>query len=111
MADCTSLTGNAAACNTADNVELLFVLCANERLTNDELQCVEAKVIVDVTIVDCDLTCTLVQSYTSNRVLSAACAIEERSFIVHNSVTSYYSSQAIGCCAACLCSPRRRTAA
>ena len=38
MADSTGLTGNTAACNAANDVELLFGTGENERLTNDRLE-------------------------------------------------------------------------
>ena len=47
MADSTGLTGNTAACNAANDVELLFGTGENERLTNDRLEGIKAEIIVD----------------------------------------------------------------
>ena len=55
VADRAGLAGDAAACNAADNVELLVGLGEDERLTDDGLQGVKAEVIVDVAVVDRDL--------------------------------------------------------
>ena len=63
MTDRASLACNAAAVYAADYVELLLSVCKSERLTNDELESLKAEVIVDVSVVDCDLTCTLIKSY------------------------------------------------
>ena len=52
MTDCTSLAGNAAACNGADNVELAEAVGEVERLTNNEFQRFKAEVIVNVSAVD-----------------------------------------------------------
>lgn len=42
VADSTGLTGNTAACNAANDVELLFGTGENERLTNDRLEGIKA---------------------------------------------------------------------
>ena len=51
MADSACLAGNTAACNAANDVELLFGTGENERLTNDRLEGIKAEIIVDITIV------------------------------------------------------------
>ena len=56
MADSTGLTGNTAACNAANDVELLFGTGENERLTNDCLEGIKAEIIVDIAVVDRNLT-------------------------------------------------------
>ena len=56
VADSTGLTGNTAACNAANDVELLFGTGENERLTNDRLEGIKAEIIVDIAVVDRDLT-------------------------------------------------------
>ena len=35
VTDSTGLTGNTAACNTANDIKLSIVTCESERLTND----------------------------------------------------------------------------
>ena len=62
MADSTGLTGNTAACNAANDVELLFGTGENERLTNDRLEGIKAEIIVDIAVVDRNLTGALVNS-------------------------------------------------
>src|SRR5699024_5364374 len=83
VADRAGLAGDAAACNAADNVELLVGLGEDERLTDDGLQGVKAEVIVDVAVVDRDLARALVNSYARNGALSSAGAVEIRCLIVH----------------------------
>ena len=78
VADSACLTGYTATVYTAYDVELFCSVCESERLTNDELECVKTKVIVNISIVDCDFTCTCIYTYTSNRLLASACSIEIR---------------------------------
>ena len=54
MADRAGLAGNTAASNPADNVKFLIGLGGHQRLANDQLQGLQAKVIVDITVVDCN---------------------------------------------------------
>ena len=82
VADSTGLTGNTAACNAANDVELLFGTGENERLTNDRLEGIKAEIIVDIAVVDRDLTGALVNSYTCNGAFSSAGAVEIRCLIV-----------------------------
>ena len=56
MSDSASLTCNAAACNCADNIELLNIICESEGLTNDQLESLKTEVIVDASAVDCNIT-------------------------------------------------------
>ena len=55
MTDSTCLTCYAAACNSANNVELLSCFCKVERLSNDELECLKTKVIINISVVDLSL--------------------------------------------------------
>ena len=70
------LTSYATACYTANNVELLVSLGQSQWLANDQLQCFETEIIVNISVIDGYLTGTLVQSYTGNRALSSACAVK-----------------------------------
>ena len=54
MTDGAGLTGHAAALDGADDVNLAEGLGGDQRLTNDQLQGLEAKIIVDVTAVNDD---------------------------------------------------------
>ena len=78
MSDSTSLTGNAAALNGADDVELVQSVSNCKGLTNDELEGLKTKVIVDVSAVDGYLTAALVNTNSCNGVLSSAGSIIER---------------------------------
>ena len=86
MADCTGLSRYAAACHTADNVELLVGLGEHQRLTHDQLEGLETEIIVDVTIVDRHLAGALVQAHTGDGALSSASSVKIRRFLVHSSV-------------------------
>jgi len=55
VSDSASLTCNAAACNSADDVELLNIVCKSEGLTNDELECLETEIVVDASAVDSNI--------------------------------------------------------
>ena len=83
MTDRARLTGHAAAADTADNVELLAGLGEDEGLTNDQLEGLKTEVIVDISVIDGDLTGTLIESDSCNRRLSSACTVEIRCLIVH----------------------------
>ena len=84
VADGAGLAGDAAAAYTADNVELF--VCAGElqRLTDDQLQCLQAEIIVDGTVVDGNLTASLVNPYAGDRAFSSAGAVEIRRFLVRS---------------------------
>ena len=75
VSDSTCLTCNAAACNCADDVELVSSIGNAEGLTNDELQGLKAKVVVDISAVDGNLTGTWINSNSCNGVLSSACSV------------------------------------
>ena len=55
VTDSACLTGNTAAANVSYDIEL--ALCAGdaEGLVDDELECFESEVVVDVAAVDCDI--------------------------------------------------------
>ena len=67
VANGAGLAGNAAAAYTADNVKLHPVPVSFRRLTDDQLQCLQAEIIVDGTVVDGDLTASLVNPYAGDR--------------------------------------------
>ena len=69
MSDCTSLTCYSTACYCANDIVLIHCICYSKWLTNDELECLKTEVIVNVSAVDCDLTCTLVNTNTGNSCL------------------------------------------
>ena len=68
VADGAGLSGNAAAGHAADDVKLLVGAGEGQGLTDDIFQGVQAKVIIDIAVVDGDLAGALVQAcllYTS----------------------------------------------
>ena len=79
MTDSAGLTGNTAAGHCADNIELIGSLGNAEGLTNDQLESLKAEVIVNVSAVDGDFACTLVDTNAGYRVLSSSCTIEKGS--------------------------------
>ena len=78
MANSACLTGNAAACNAADNIILIGSAGENERLTNDELECFKTEVIVNISVVNGNLSGTCIKTNTGNRTFSSACSVEIR---------------------------------
>jgi len=56
MTDSASLTGNTAAGNADDDVVLALQAQQDQRRTDDQLQGLQTEVVVDITIVDGDLT-------------------------------------------------------
>ena len=86
MADSACLTGNAAACNAADNIILIGSAGENERLTNDELKSFKTEILVDVTVIDGDFAGAVLDTNASHRALSAAGAVEIRFAVVHYSL-------------------------
>ena len=88
MTDGTGLAGYAAAAYTANDVKLLSGVGDGQRLTHDQFQGLQTKVIINISVVDGDLAGTCINAYTSNRFFSAAGAVEIRIRFVHNSDTS-----------------------
>ena len=64
MTDRTSLTGNAAAANGADNVKFTSSVGNFKWLTNDQFEGIQTEVLVNVSVVDGNFTGTWVQSYS-----------------------------------------------
>ena len=76
MTDGAGLTGNAAALDGADDVDLADVLGGDQGLTNDQLQGVQTKVVVDVAAVDDDgAGAVLVNANTGDGRLTSAGAV------------------------------------
>jgi len=78
VADCACLTGDTTTVNVSNDVKLTCCVCYAEGLVDDELECFKTEVIVNVTIVDCDLACTGIESNASYGALSSARTIEIR---------------------------------
>ena len=64
VTDRTSLTGNAAAANGADNVKFTSSVGNFKWLTNDQFEGIQTEVLVNVSVVDGNFTGTWVQSYS-----------------------------------------------
>ena len=78
VADSASLTGNTAAGNTDDDVILALQAQQDQRRTDDQLQGLQTKVVVDVTIVDGDLAGAGVNANAGNGILTTTSAVEIR---------------------------------
>ena len=76
MTDSACLTGNAAALNGADDIELTFGLGNAEGLSNDHFESFEAEIFIDVSAVDGNVTGTGDKTNASNGALSSAGAGE-----------------------------------
>ena len=83
MTDRARLTGNAAAANAANYVELLAGLGELEGLTNDQLEGFKTEVIVDISVVDGDLTGASIEANSCYRRLSSAGAVKIRCLMVY----------------------------
>ena len=58
MADCSCLSCVTAAAYVNDHVELVCCLCSHERLANNNLQSLKSEILVNVSFIDRDLTCS-----------------------------------------------------
>ena len=76
MADSTCLTCVSAAVYEHSDIILIGCLCSSKRLTNDHLQCFHAEEIIDITLIDRDLACSLRKVYSCDRTLSSTCTIK-----------------------------------
>ncbi len=83
MADSASLTGNTAAGNADDDVILALQAQQDQRRTDDQLQGLQTEVVVDITIVDGDLTGAGVNANAGNGILTTTSAVEIRFGFVH----------------------------
>ena len=78
------VTDDQADGNNVDNdVKLALVLSQNQGAVDEQLQGLEAKVIVDVAAVDSDLAGTIVNANAGNGMLTTASAVEIRFGFVH----------------------------
>ena len=75
MTDGAGLAGNAAACYAAHFVELLIGFGGNQGLTDNQLQSLQSKIVVDVSIVEGNLAGSLINSYAGNRSLSSTSSV------------------------------------
>ncbi len=83
MTDGAGLAGNAAARNADHNVELILNAQQNQRSADDQLQGLEAEVVVQITIVDGDLAGAGVHANAGNGILTTTSAVEIRFGFVH----------------------------
>ena len=58
MTNRSGLTGETTAAYIHQNIELVCRLGRNQRLTDNELQCLKAKILIDISFIDRNLTCT-----------------------------------------------------
>ena len=78
VTDRTSLTGNTAAGNADDDIVLALQAQQDQRRTDDQLQGLQAEVVVDITIVDGDLASAGVNANAGNGILTTTSAVEIR---------------------------------
>ena len=78
VTDSTCLTGEAAAANVCNDIELTNGLGNTEGLVNDELESLKTEIIVYISAVDGYVTGTGIETNSCNRLLSSACAVEIR---------------------------------
>ena len=77
MTDGAGLTGNAAAGNGDNHVNLAQQIGGDQRLTDDQLQGLQTKIVVDITTVDNDGTgAVLVDANAGNAGLTTAGAVK-----------------------------------
>ena len=98
VADSAGLTGHAAACDGDNNVNLANQVSSDQGLTDDQLQGLQTKVIVDIAAVDDDGTgAVLVNANTGNGGLTAAGAVVILLLaLVQNRLPPNYRVQASG---------------
>ena len=110
VTDGAGLAGDAAAGDGGHDVHLAQLLGGDQGLTDQELQGLQAEVIVDVTAVDGDGTSAVgEQMHAGHGGLPTAGAIEIRLLaLIHDRLPPAYSAAQIsGFWAACSCSPAR----
>ena len=83
VTDSASLTGNTAAGNADDDIVLALQAQQDQRRTDDQLQGLQTKVVVDITIVDGDLASAGVNANAGNGILTTTSAVEIRFGFVH----------------------------
>ena len=104
MTNSASLAGNAAADNANHDVELILNAGHSQGAADDQLQGLQTKVLVNVTIVDGDLAGAVVNANAGNGALTTTGAVEIRFSLVHFSLPPYQNSTVSGFWAAFLCS-------
>ena len=61
VTDCSSLSCVSTAANINDHVEFTLCLCSSQWLTNDNFQSLKSEVLIDVSFIDSDFTCSRYQ--------------------------------------------------
>ena len=59
-----------------ENVKLICCVCSNQRLTNNNLQGLISEIVVDVSLIDCDLARTGHKINPGNTALPSTCTIK-----------------------------------
>ena len=98
VTDSAGLTGNAAACDGDNDINLANQVGGDQGLTNDQLQGLQTEVIVDVAAIDDDGTgAVLVNANTGNGGLTTAGAVKILLLaLVHSKLPPNYRVQASG---------------
>lgn len=56
MSDGTCLSACTAAADIYQNIKFICCLCSYQRLANDYFQCFQTKVVVDISLIDCNFS-------------------------------------------------------
>ena len=88
VTDRAGLTGDAATGNGADDVVFAHGVRRLKRLIDDQLQRVEAEVVVDVSAVDGDGAAAREDSNSGHRAFSSAGAVKISFLVIHLLVSS-----------------------
>src|SRR5699024_2973800 len=83
VADGAGLAGNAAAGHADHHVELILDAQQDQRSADDQLQGLQAEVVVQITVVDGDLAGAGVHANAGNGILTTTSAVEIRFGFVH----------------------------
>ena len=78
VTDGACLTGYTAAYDVANDIKLAHVAGEFQGLTNDELEGLKTKILVDILLVDGYNTRAGYYAYACNGLLSSSCAVEIR---------------------------------
>ncbi len=75
MTDCSSLTGDAATVSDDKHVIFAQCFCQIQRLFNDQFECFQTEIFIDITFIDDNASFTRYEAYTCYRVLTTTCPI------------------------------------
>ena len=74
MSDGSGLSRETTAMYINQYIKFIYIIRCHKRLTNDYLQSLQAKILINISLIDGDLTGTWYQIYTGDGFLSSACS-------------------------------------